>query len=162
MKDYDNLKTMIILRNKIKKYEDLELAIISCFLKKPELIEKTILTEDNFKNHVRLFKFLKTFYKKFGCFDIVLMVQASKDKYKMVELYTNLIDYDVFTFNFEKYQAELLELQKQDEEEQKIINNIYDLANDLYIGLISLEQFKEELKMIERGDNGELQANTRY
>ena len=92
------------------KIDDLEFAILSCLLIKPELMEKVILEDKHFKRTQRMWQFMKAFYKKFKTFDINLMYSICKDKWQIVEYISLLLELEPTVSAFDKYQKQLIEL----------------------------------------------------
>ena len=89
-----------------------------------------------------MWKFMKTFYEKFKTFDINLMTSICKDKWQVINYIMVLMDYEIITSNFDKYQKRLIELYDESEKENWVIEKIYDLANKLYVKSIDLEEFE--------------------
>ena len=133
----------------MQQYYDLEMSIMSCLLLKPKLMEELKLEDKHFKKHYRLWQFMKAFYKKYQTFDVILMFSVCKDKFQIIKYLQMLADIEPVPSNFNKYQDQLIELYKQKKKERYIIENIYTLANDLYIGNIDLNQFKNKIKEAE-------------
>lgn len=129
----------------MNEISDLELNIMSCLLLKPELMNQLIVEDKHFIKHQRLWQFMKSFYKKFGTFDIQLMYSICKDKWHIVNYLQWLAEIDVYVCNFEKYQKQLIEQQEEDEQDKIKIDLIYKLANDLWVRNITLEEFKNKI-----------------
>ena len=132
----------------MNKNNDLEKAILSCLLIKPELMEQLILEDKHFVKNQRMWQFMKAFYNKFKTFDIQLMTSVCKDKWQVVNYIIMLLDYEVTTHNFDKYQKQLIELYEESKKEKWIIEKIYELANNLYVRNIELKDFDYNLKKI--------------
>lgn len=132
----------------MEKYYDLEVNILSCLLQKPELMQKLILEDKHFVKNQRLWKFMKAFYKKFNTFDIPLMYSVCKDKFKLVMYVEWLVDVIPAPSLFEKYQEQLIELYEQTKKEKYIKEKLFELANDLYVGNIELENYVENINDI--------------
>jgi hypothetical protein len=132
----------------MNKYKDLEISILSCLLQKPELMNKMILQDDDFKYHKKLWVFLKQVYKKFGCFDINLMYSVVRNKYKYIQYIIELVDVEVIPDRIELYQKQLLELKNESRKENWIIDKAYELANELYLRNIKLKDYKQKLDTI--------------
>ena len=64
----------------MNKYNDLEISLLSCILIKPELMEEVVLDDKYFVKTKRIWLFMKSFYKKFGTFDLTLMCSVVKEK----------------------------------------------------------------------------------
>lgn len=132
----------------MNKTNDLEKSILSCLLIKPELMEQLILEDKHFVKNQRMWQFMKAFYNKFKTFDIQLMASVCKDKWQIVNYIIMLLDYEVVTCNFDKYQKQLIELYEESKKEKWIIDKIYELANNLYVRNIELKDFDYNLKKI--------------
>lgn len=126
------------------RYKDLEINILSCLVQKPKLMNKIFITDDDFKYHKRFWLFMKSFYKKFGTFDLVLMNDICKNSYKFVAYIEQLTDATLLLNDeqFIDYQNALLELQKENKKDEWIIDKCFKLANDLYVKNISVQDFK--------------------
>lgn len=122
-------------------YYDLELNILSCLLQKPELMKQLKLEDKHFKKYQKIWQFMKSFYIKFGTFDIVLMANLCKEKFELIKYIKYLLDVEPSPSNFNLYQEQLISLYNQKKEEKEVIKYIYSLTNDLYIGNINLEDF---------------------
>lgn len=127
---------------------DLEMNVMSCLLLKPELMEKIILEDKHFVKHQRLWQFMKAFYNKFKTFDVQLMYSVCKDKWHIVNYMVILIDIEVTTHNFNLYQKQLIDLYEERKKDKFIIENVYKLANELYVRNISVEEFKNQTQKI--------------
>lgn len=128
--------------------KNLEMNIMSCLLIKPELMEKLILEDKHFVKHQRLWQFMKAFYKKFNTFDVQLMYSVCKDKWHIINYIILLLDVETTTHNFDLYQKQLLELYEERKKDKFIIENVYKLANELYVRNISVENFKIQIEKI--------------
>ena len=129
-----------------KKYNELELSILSCLLQRPELMKEVKLENKYFINYKKLWIFMKSFYEKFEDFDLVLMVSVAKDKYHIIEYIKILVDLEATPSNFKKYQDLLIEQYKQKKKEVFLKERIFKLATDLYVGNIDIEKFKNKLR----------------
>lgn len=127
----------------MKRYDNLEMRIMSCILCKPELMENLIIEDKHFMRYHRLWKFMKAFYKKYKDFDIQLMYSVCKDKYQIIKYMEWLVDIDCNTRNFNKYQKQLIEQYEENEKDKIIIEKVYEWANELYVRNMSVEHFKE-------------------
>lgn len=132
----------------MNKYNDLELSILSCLLQKPSLMNEMILEDKHFINHKKIWLFMKTFYKKFNNFDLTLMVNISKDKYRIIEYILWLVDKEPAPSLFNEYQKQLIIKYNELKKDKWIIEKIYELANDLYIRNIEVKDFKNEVNKI--------------
>ena len=130
------------------KIDDLEFTILSCLLQKPELMEQLILEDKHFIKTQRMWQFMKAFYKMFGTFDINLMYSVCKDKWQIVNYIIMILDYEIVTCNFDKYQKQLIELYEESKKEKWIIEKIYELANSLLVRNISTSDFRNKVDEI--------------
>ena len=130
------------------KIGNLELNIMSCLLINPELMDKIELEDKYFVKHQRLWLFMKSFYKKFKTFDPQLMYSVCKDKWHIVEYMVRLVEIDPAISNFELYQKQLVEEYNQSKKDRWIINKVYQLTNDLYVGNVKIETFREDVENI--------------
>lgn len=137
----------------MEKYDDLELTILCCFLQKPDLLEKTELENKHFKKHYKIFNFFKAVYKRFGTLDISIMYSISKNKYRIIEYIAWVLEYHGFVSQFKKYERQLIELYEENKKDRWIIDNIYELANDLLVKNISTEDFKAKVDEIYKNAN---------
>lgn len=140
-----------------RKVVDLEEAIISCLLQKPELMNKLIVDEKDFYKYPKQFKFFCDFYNRFGCLDLVLMVSKIRpsDRYKIIDIFDKLIDFEPSPSCFRLYQEALLEYNKEHKKEllenqikDKIFNKILELNQsdvELDIWFDEIEKIKGEL-----------------
>ncbi len=130
---------------------DLEINILSCLLQKPELMKNLKLEDKHFIRNQRLWQFMKAFYKKYETFDVVMMFNVCKNKYKIIEYLKYLIEVEPIPNNFEKYQQQLIELYNEKESESILIKNIYELSNDLLNMNIEVDEFVKKVNnMYER------------
>lgn len=132
---------------------DLELNIISCILLKPELMEEIKIEDKYFMQHQRLWQFMKAFYKKFKTFDVQLMYSVCKDKWHIVNYIQMLLDVEPKKKNFEKYQQRLIEQYNENKKDKWIIEKVYQLANDLYVKNIKVDDFQNEVNKIYKKAN---------
>ena len=131
------------------KYKyDLEMSILSCMLQKPKLIEETILEDKHFTRHQRVWKFMKSIYEKYKCFDLVLMYNVCKNKYQLVEYMEWLVEMEVTTANFRKYEQELIKEYEETKKDKYIREKAFELANDLYTRMITAEVFKKRIEEV--------------
>lgn len=131
------------------KYDDLELATLACLFLHPEKMETTILEDKHFKNRGAVWIYMKTFYQKFKTFDLSLMTSFAKNKNKVLDVIMVLMDYEPVPSNFKLYEKRLIEMYEQEEKEKRLIDIYYQLATDLFLGNISLHDYKEKLKRME-------------
>lgn len=128
--------------------KDLELSILSCLILDADLSKKLRVNEIHFKKHRRMFLFMKSFYERFGTYDIQLMYSVCKDKWHIVNYLEMLMDVEITTKNFELYQDRLIELYYTKEKDKWIADKVFKTANDLYVGTISSLTFKVEVEKI--------------
>lgn len=126
----------------MNKYNDLEMTVLSCLLQKPEFMKTTKLKDEHFKSHKRLWKFMQIFYEKYQTFDFNLMYAVVSDKYRFMDYMVRLVDFEILPNNFEKYEDMLILKCYEDEKEQWIIEQVFGLANKLYVKSINLDEFK--------------------
>jgi len=127
-------------------YYNLELNIMSCLLQRPELMKECILEDIHFKKYKKLWKFMKIFYSKYKCFDIVLMVSVAKDRHNLIEYLSWLAEMEPAPSKFTVYQQRLIEMYEESEAEQLKIDSIYNLALELSIHKITLDEFEAKIK----------------
>lgn len=132
----------------MEKYNDLELAIISCLVQRPELMKKLKIEDKHFQKHQKLWIFLKEFYKKFGTFDFVLMYSVASNKYQMIEYIQRIAELEPAPSLIEKYEDRLIELYEQSEVEKKKKEEIYKLVNKLSINELNLDEFKIKMESL--------------
>lgn len=132
----------------MNKYNDLELSILSCLLQRPSLMNKVIFEDKHFIKHKKIWLFMKSFYKKFGNFDLTLMMNISKNKYRMIEYILWIIEKEPAPSLFEQYQTQLINEYNQLKKDKWIIEEIYKLSNDLLIKNILVEDFRNKVDEI--------------
>lgn len=134
----------------MKQYKDLEMTILSCLLIKPKLMEEIIVEDKHFIKHKSLWMFMKSFYKKFGNFDLTLMYSVAKNKYEYESYLNWMIDtFDGLNiYNFQNYQKQLIELFEEMKKDKWIIEEVYKVANDLFVRNITTSDFKEKVDNI--------------
>lgn len=137
----------------MQKYDNLELAILSCLLQRPELMKETKLESKHFKKHYKIWNFLEAFYKKFGNFDLTLMMAISKNKYRMIEYIMWLLDKEPAPSLFKVYEEQLLKEFDGFEKQNWIKDKCYELANDFYVGALSGEDFKKQVDEVYKKAN---------
>lgn len=135
----------------MEKYNDLEIAIMSCIIQRPELLKELRLEEKHFLKHRRLWKFLIAFYDKFETFDFVLMCSVASNKYQLIEYIKQIAESEPAPSLFNKYQDRLIEIYEENKKEEEIKNKIYNLANELYINKISVQEFKDKINLFIQG-----------
>ena len=129
-------------------YTDLEISILSCLLQRPELMENTILKDMYFVKNKKIWLFMKAFYKRFKNFDITLMMSISKNKYRMSEYICWLVEQEPAPSLFKQYEKQLIDLYNETKKEKWIIEKAYELANDLYVRNIKIEDYIDKIKEI--------------
>lgn len=134
----------------MNKYNDLEISILSCLLLKPKLMDNIKLEDKHFIKHHRLWLFMKSFYKKFGTFDISLMYSVANNKYQFVEYMTWLLEVEPSPSVFELYEQQLIDLYNENKKDKYIIEKVYKLANDLFVKNITTDDFKHKVVTIYR------------
>lgn len=132
----------------MNKYNDLELSILSCLLQRPSLMNKVILEDKHFIKHQKIWLFMKAFYKKFGNFDLTLMMNISKNKYRMIEYILWIIEKEPAPSLFGQYQIQLINEYNQLKKDKWIIEEVYKVANDLFVRNITTNDFKEQIDNI--------------
>lgn len=135
----------------MEKYNDLEIAIMSCIIQRPELMKKLKLEEKHFLKHNRLWKFLIAFYEKFETFDFVLMYSVASNKYQLVEYLKQIAESEPAPSLFDKYQDRLIEIYEENQKDKEIRNEIYKIANELYVNKISIQEFKDKIDLFTQG-----------
>lgn len=133
----------------MKSNYDLEINVLSCLVQKPILMEQLKLQDKHFVKHKRLFQFMKSFYAKFETFDLVLIYQVCKDKFKIIDYITWLVEVEPVLSNFDKYQDMLIEQYEESKKNKWIIDKIYQTSNDLYCGKINLDEFNKRIQEIQ-------------
>lgn len=132
----------------MNKYNDLEMSVLSCLILKPELMEQIKFEDKHIIKHNRLWQFMKAFYKKFGNFDPVLMFDMCSNNWKLVMYIERLADLELSANHFEEYQQRLIESYEELKKDKWIINKIYNLANDLYVRNIKVDEFRGKVEKI--------------
>lgn len=128
--------------------KDLELSILSCLILDPDLNKKLRVNDIHFKKHRRMFLFMKSFYERFGTYDIQLMYSVCKDKWHIINYLEMLMDVEITTKNFELYQDRLIEQYYTSEKDKWIAEKVFQKASDLFVGKISSLMFKNEIEKI--------------
>ena len=134
----------------MNKYNDLEISILSCLLLKPKLMDNIKLEDKHFIKHHRLWLFMKSFYKKFGTFDISLMYSVADNKYQFVEYMAWLLEVEPSPSVFELYEQQLIDLYNENKKDKYIIEEVYKIANDLFVKNITTNDFKHKVVAIYR------------
>lgn len=132
----------------MEKYNNLELAVLSCLVQRADLMKDTKLETKHFKKHYKIWNFLKAFYDKFGNFDLTLMMAVSKNKYRMIEYIMWLLDKEPAPSLFKMYEEQLLNAYETNEREAWLREKVYELANSYFVSAVDTKQFKSELEKI--------------
>lgn len=127
---------------------DLELNILSCILIQPSLMKKIRLEDKHFRKHQRQWQFMKAVYQKFHSLDIQIMYAVCKNKYHLVEYLQEILMIEPTADNFDKYQDLLLEQFEETKKNNWIKQEIYVLANNLYVGNVKVDEFQDKVKEI--------------
>lgn len=134
----------------MKQYEEMERAVLNCFIIKPELLKTTKLTTKHFKKFNNFFNFMKTFYERTGSFDISLMKSACKNPNTALNYIAEIIDTTSVIGHFEDYEKRLLKLFT----EYYGVEEVHKLEQKLYMREIDMVEFKNEfLKILGDDDN---------
>lgn len=134
----------------MNKYTDLETCILSCLLLKPELMNDIQLEDKHFIKHKNIWLFMKSFYKKFGNFDLNIMYSVASNKYSLLENMTWLVESTPNIKLFNDYQEQLVNLYNENKKDRYIINEVYKIANDLFVKNITTDDFKHKVVAIYR------------
>lgn len=132
----------------MNKYNDLEMSVLSCIILKPELMKQIKFKDEHIIKHNRLWQFMKAFYKKFGNFDPALMFDMCSNNWKLVMYIERLADLELSTNHFEEYQQRLIESYEELKKDKWIIDKVYNLANDLYVRNIKVDEFRDKVDKI--------------
>ena len=132
----------------MNKYTNLEISILSCLIQKPELMEKINIDDKYFIKHQKIWKFMKSFYKKYKNFDFHLMMAISDNKYRMGQYIEWLVIQEPIPEHIFKYIDLLKEQYEENKKEKWIIDKIFTLSNDLYMRNITIEEFKNKTNKI--------------
>lgn len=125
-----------------KSYELIEKAILESIIIDSDLMKELKLDDKYFKNHKRLWLFIKECYKRNGFIDIPSMARICPNASDMIDYVADIISTGTRTARFNEYQDYLLDLY----EDYEVIEKIYVLSKKLYIRDIKLDEFKKELK----------------
>ena len=123
---------------------DLELNILSCLLQKPEFMNELKLEDKHFVKYQRLWQFMKSFYNKYGTFDIVLMCNICTDRKYIMYYIEQMLRTPALPILdlFNLYQDQIIKKFEQDDIDKFIINEVYKMAGDLLLDNISIEEFE--------------------
>ena len=127
---------------------NLEICILSCLLIQPDLMKNIRVEDKHFKKHKGMWKFMTSFYKKFGNFDINLMHSVCKDKWHIINYIELLVCQDGLPCYFEKYQDRLIEQYEESQKDDYIIDKIYELNMDLINRNIKVSEYKQKVNEI--------------
>lgn len=127
---------------------NLEICIMSCLLLEPDLMKKIRVEDKHFKKHLGMWKFMKSFYNKFGNFDVNLMYSVCKDKWHIVNYIELLLLEDGLPIHFEQYQDRLIEQYEESKKDDYIIDKIYDLNMDLIARNVKVGDYKQKINEI--------------
>ncbi len=131
--------------NELKRYNDLECSILSCILIKPDFMEKTVLEDKHFVNYQKIWIFMKSFYKKFGNFDLTLMCSVCKNQRKLLMYIKDLIMMEPTICHFQEYENQLIYLFNEEEKDKWIIKKTYETTCDLWTRNITTKEFKTKI-----------------
>ena len=132
----------------MNNYYELELDILSCLIQRPEYMKDVILEDKHFKKYLNLWQFMKSFYKAYGNFDLVLMTSVTKNKSSLLQYIMVLIDREPAPSNFKRYQEQLIKMYNEPKKEQYIVYKINQLTNDLNFGQLKVKDFKFKLEEV--------------
>lgn len=125
-----------------KSYEIIEKAVLDAMICKPDLIKDTKLEDKHFKNHRRLWLFIKECYQRYRMIDVPTMARICPNDSELIDYIADIMDTGCSYVRFSYYQDFLLELY----EDFEVIEKIYALSKKLYIRDIKLNDFKKEIK----------------
>lgn len=125
-----------------KSYEIIERAILESIIIDSDLMKKLKLEDKHFKNHKRLWLFVKECYKRNGFIDIPSMARVCPNAADMIDYVADIISTGTKTARFEEYQQFIIDLY----DDFEVIEKIYALSKKLYIRDIKLDDFKKEIK----------------
>lgn len=128
--------------------DNLEICILSCLLIQPELMEKVRFEDKHIQKHQGMWKFMKSFYKKFRNFDINLMHTVCKDKWHIINYLELLVLQDGLPCFFEQYQDRLIEKYEESKKDDYIIDQLYNLNMDLISRNIKVNEYKYKVNEI--------------
>ena len=134
----------------MNKYNDLETSILSILLQKPNLMNNLIIDEKYFIKNKKIWLFMKSFYKRFGNFDLNLMYSVCQNKYHLMSYIEQLVLVEPCVSLFEDYQKQLMKEYDELKKDKWIREKIYELANDYYMMNLSLNEFKKEIVKTEQ------------
>ncbi len=128
-----------------QKVDDLEMTVLSVLLNHPELMKETILKDEDFVKYKKMWYFMKTFYQKFGTFDLPLMFNMIGNKHHLMEMVMAMLDVEYTSGNFKKYEEQLISLRNQNKQEKWMRDRIFYYANELINENISIDKFKAKI-----------------
>ena len=115
-----------------------EESILSCMVQDPSIIPSLIVTEKDFNEYPKVFKFLTGVYKKFDTLNLVFIINLLKkkaDKQKVMDLLDKLWDFECSTSNFLLFQEMLIQHNKDNRlqiDNRAKLNSIIDFINKNY------------------------------
>ena len=125
-----------------KSYEIIERAILESIIVDSNLMKELKLEDKHFKNHKRLWLFVKECYKRNGFIDVPSMARICPNAADMIDYVADIISTGTKTARFEEYQQFIIDLY----DDFEVIEKIYALSKKLYIRDIKLDDFKKEIK----------------
>lgn len=132
----------------MNRYTELEISILSSLLQRPNLMEKVFIEDKYFKKYKAMWLFMKSFYKKFGNFDLNLMYSVCKNKFHLMSNIELLIMADPSPSRIIEYQNQLMKEYDETRKDNWIREKIYSLANDLFVMRITVDEFKTNCNKI--------------
>lgn len=134
---------------------NLEEAILSCLLQDDTLMNYLIVSEKDFYEYPKTFKYMKQFYNKFQCFDLALMINRVdfKERNQFIDTFVKLKCYETAISNFKLYQETLLEYNRKYEYElkqQDTKKEIFKITQLLKKSEISLSNFFEKVENLKK------------
>ena len=76
------------------------------------------------------------------------MFAVVKNKKHFIDSMVELYDFELLPNNFKKYEQALIESFEKTQKEKQTIEKVFVLANNLYVGKIDLNEFKEEIDLL--------------
>ena len=131
-----------------QRIDDLEITILSLLLSYPDKMKEIKLKDEHFIKHKNMWYFMKTFYQKFGTFDLPLMFSCTSNKNHLMEMIIEMLDIEFNSENFNLYQDRLIELREQQTNEKKVRDKIFFYSNQLINENITLTEFKEQVEQL--------------
>lgn len=132
----------------------LEFYLLSCLIMWPELMPLIYIDDMYFKNHQKLWQFMKAFYFKYKTFNTALMRNVCADKYAISNYIEMIVDcgpiHKPTDFEIDIFQKQLVEDYNQSEKDKWLINKIYELANRLYVKELSIKEFEDKYQELKK------------